>query len=214
MISVGARNELTPAVVRSMHRFRHETFVGRLRWSLPLIGGLEQDQYDSECAVYVIVHDIDDDVTGCARLLPTTGDYMLPELFPELLGGRPPPRDAAVWELSRFAASVRRSREGRMLSLSSTTLTLLEAVFQFARDNAVARLLIVTSIASERLLLRAGLDVHRLGSPVRTPDGLTVALCIEVPGCVRSAEARDPALEAHARRMERLYALAACAITS
>lgn len=218
MISVGGRGELTPAVVRSMHRLRHETFVGRLRWTLPLVGGVERDRYDNREAVYFVVHDVHEDVTACARLLPTTSAYMLADLFAELLGDRPPPRDPDTWELSRFATSVRRSREGRILSLSPPTLELLEAIFRFARDNAIARLLLVTSIAIERLLLRAALDVHRIGPPAHMPDGLIVALAIEVPRpgsaaerALAGADARrvaDPVLEERARRIETTYALA------
>jgi acyl homoserine lactone synthase len=181
MIAIGGRKDLDPKVVSSMHELRHETFVRRLNWSLPLLEGLEQDQYDSDDAVYFVVHDVHESVTACARLLPTTAPYMLPDLFAELLGGRPPPRDRATWELSRFAARVRESREGRVLSLSQPTLNLLDSILRFARNNAVKRLVLVTSIALERLLLRTALDVHRLASPARMPDGLIVALFIEVP---------------------------------
>lgn len=217
MVSVGGRRELAADMVRSMHRFRHETFVGRLRWPLPLLDGIEQDQYDNENAIYFIVHDIHDDVTACARLLPTTSSYMLPELFAELLCGCAPPSDPGTWELSRFATSVRKSREGRVLSLSPPTLNLLSAIFQFARDNAVKRLVLVTSIAIERLLLRESLEVHRLGPPAHMPDGMIVALTIEVPIVDRTAgrvdheasgRLQDPSAEKRARRIETLYARA------
>jgi len=216
MISVGARRELTAAVVRSMYRLRHETFVRRLRWSLPLLNGIETDQYDNEDAIYFIVHDAHEDVTACARLLPTTGPYMLAQLFAELLGGNPPPRDPGTWELSRFATSVRKTREGRVLSLSPPTLNLLDAIFQFARDNAVRRLLLVTSIAIERLLLRERLDAHRLGPPARMPDGMIVALAIEVPTIDHAARRADreptqplaPSARERSRRIEVMYARA------
>ncbi len=192
MITFGGRNDLAPHIVSSMHAFRHEIFVGRLGWSLPLLDGLERDQYDNEQAVYFVDRDEVGNVTGCARLLPTTASYMLPELFTELLGGRPPPRDPAVWELSRFAASVRQSREGRVLSLSQQTLDLLEAICDFARRHAAMRLLLVTSVASERLLLRARFDVHRLAAPVQMPEGLCVALYIEIPTAVAAGSDRSP----------------------
>jgi N-acyl-L-homoserine lactone synthetase len=191
MITIGARNELALQVVRSMHEFRHAIFVRRLRWSLPMLGGLECDQYDNEQAVYFIVRDDEGRTTACARLLPTTAGYMLPEVFPELLGGQPAPRDRAIWELSRFATSVRQTHEGRVLSLSQPTLDLLQAVTEFARQNAVKRLLLVTSVAIERLLLRAALDVHRLGAPVRMSSGLAIALFIEVPAVPAAATGSD-----------------------
>ncbi|MGH8148854.1 MAG: acyl-homoserine-lactone synthase [Steroidobacteraceae bacterium] len=206
MIAIGGRKDLDPRVVSSMYEFRHETFVRRLHWSLPLFEGLEQDQYDSDAAVYFVVHDVHENVTACARLLPTTAPYMLPDLFAELLGGRLPPRDTATWELSRFATSVRRSRAGRVLSLSQPTLNLLDVILRFARDNAVERLVLVTSIALERLLLRTALDVHRLAAPARMPDGLIVALLIEVPRWSFANPADAVATRDAARRIEAVYA--------
>jgi len=181
MITIGARKELTPEVVSSMHEFRHEIFVRRLRWSLPLLDGVERDEYDIEDAVYFIARDASDDITACARLLPTTGPYLLLEKFPHLLGSNPAPCDPHVWELSRFATNMRKTREGRVLSLSQPTLDLLDAVISYARRRGAQRLALVTSIPIERLLLRAGFEVHRIAAPVQMSDGLFVALYIELP---------------------------------
>lgn len=105
---------------------------------------------------------------------------MLPELFPQLLGGCAVPRDPAIWELSRFATSVRETREGRALSLSPLTLEFLDLIFGFAHRHNIARLVFVTSIQIERLMLRAGLTVHRLAAPALVDGHLSVALVIEI----------------------------------
>ena len=180
MVAMGSSWQLSTEVLQLMHSFRHEVFVKRLKWSLPLINGLEQDQYDTPVAKYVVISDGADRVTACARLLPTTGSYMLPELFPQLLGEDPVPRDPAIWELSRFATSVRETREGRVLSLSKPTLELLDLIFDFARQHGIARLVFVTSVQVERLMLRAGIPVHRIAAPALVDGGLSVALFIEV----------------------------------
>jgi len=180
MVAMGSSWQLSTEVLQLMHSFRHEVFVKRLKWSLPLINGVERDQYDTPQAKYVVISDGADRVTACARLLPTTGSYMLPELFPQLLGEDPVPRDPAIWELSRFATSVRETREGRVLSLSKPTLELLDLIFDFARQHAIARLVFVTSVQVERLMLRAGIPVHRIAAPALIDGGLSVALFIEV----------------------------------
>jgi N-acyl-L-homoserine lactone synthetase len=180
-IAMGTSNYLGVELMRLMHEFRHDIFVKRLGWSLPLVAGVERDEYDTEEAAYLVVRDESDRVTACARLLPTLGRYMLPELFPQLLGGRPEPRSAAVWELSRFAANVRETGEGRVLSLSKPTLDLLEQVFGFAREKHISRLLLVTSVSIERLMLRAGVAAHRISHPATVDGKLCVALFIEVP---------------------------------
>jgi acyl homoserine lactone synthase len=180
MITIGGRHELSPAVVASMHEFRHEIFARRLGWSLPMLDGVERDEYDNDDTVYFVVCDALGSVTACARLLPTVTRCMLTDLFSELLGGKPPPRDPTIWELSRFATSVRKTRDGRILSLSQPTVDLLDAVIEFVRGRGLKRLVLVTSVAIERLLIRSGFYAHRLAPPCRTTDGLLVAVFIEV----------------------------------
>jgi N-acyl-L-homoserine lactone synthetase len=180
MVAMGSSWQLSTQVLHLMHAFRHEVFVKRLKWSLPLVNGVERDQYDTSDAKYVVISDGSDRVTACARLLPTTAAYMLPELFPQLLAGASAPRDPAIWELSRFATSVRETRAGRVLSLSKPTLELLDLIFGFARQHDIARLIFVTSIQIERLMLRAGIPVHRIAAPAAVDGHLSVALFIEI----------------------------------
>jgi acyl homoserine lactone synthase len=197
MISIGGRRELSPEMVDSMHDFRHEIFVRRLGWSLPLMNGVERDEFDNEAAVYFIVRDTDEQITACARLLPTTGQYLMSECFQELLGGRAAPHDPGVWELSRFATNVRKTGEGRVLSLSQPTMDLLHAVMRYARRCGARQLALVTSIPIERLLLRAGFDVHRFAAPVRMRDGVYVALFIELPAAELPATEPQERFEPH-----------------
>jgi acyl homoserine lactone synthase len=180
-VAMGTSTQLNVNVMRLLDQFRHDVFVKRLGWSLPMMNGVERDQYDTADAQYVVLSDGPERVSACARLLPTTGNYMLPDLFPQLLGSCAAPKDAAVWELSRFATSVRETREGRVLSLSKPTLELLDLVYDHARKLDIARLVLVTSIGIERLMLRAGVAAHRLGPPAMVDGNLCVALFIEVP---------------------------------
>lgn len=180
MITIGQGSELDVQSLIAMHEFRREIFVRRLGWSLPLVGGNERDEYDRPETLYWLVRDALGNPTACARLLPTTGRYMLPELFPQLLGGREAPRDPAIWELSRFAVDLRNSGAGRVLSLSAPTLELLSSVLAYVGQRGGRRLLLVTSIGIERLMLRAGLEVHRWAAPAAVNGELCVALAIEV----------------------------------
>jgi N-acyl-L-homoserine lactone synthetase len=145
-----------------------------------MLEGIERDEYDNDNTIYFVVQDAIGNVTACTRLLPTVTPCMLHHLFGELLGDNPPPRDPRVWELSRFATSVRKSGDGRALALSEPTLQLLREVLHFAGRHGVERLVLVTSVAIERLLIRSGFPVHRVAAPCRMPDGLFVALFIDV----------------------------------
>src|SRR5262245_35136033 len=136
-VMIGNRSELAPGVVSAMHKFRRDVFVRRLGWSLPSGHASESDQYDRPDTTYVVACDADNNVTACARLLPTTRPYMLPELFPMLLSGQTPPSDPGIHELSRFAIDVRVNRDARVLALSAATLKLLGAVMRFAASHDV-----------------------------------------------------------------------------
>lgn len=194
-LSIGNCRQLSSRLLGLMHEFRHDVFVKRLKWSLPATERVERDQYDTSSARYVVLSDDDSDrITACARLLPTTESYMLPELFPQLLGGCEIPRNANIWELSRFATSVRETGEGRILSLSKPTLDFLEQVLECAQRNNIRRLIFVTSIKVERLMLRAGVPVHRIAPPALVDGQLTVALFIEV----EKEKAKEKALAAAA----------------
>ena len=68
MITIGGRNDLAPEAVSEMHQFRYEIFVRRLGWALPLAGGIERDEYDTDEAIYVLARDMTGRITACARL--------------------------------------------------------------------------------------------------------------------------------------------------
>jgi acyl homoserine lactone synthase len=179
-LATGNCGQLGTKVLDQMHEFRHDVFVRRLGWALPMVNGVERDQYDTTSAKYVVLSDDAGRVTASARLVPSTGEYMLPKLFPQLLGARETPREPGVWELSRFAATVRETGAARVLTLSQPTLDFLELVLIFARRHAVERLIFVTSVGIERLMRRAGLAVERVAAPALVDDHLCVALFIDV----------------------------------
>lgn len=148
--------------------YRYSVFVERLGWELPSEPGYEQDQFDHAGTVHIVArHDDDDHVIGCGRLLPSTGRYLLESVFPELLNGLPVPRDAKTWELSRFAAMdvspVPGAPIGRRDYLAERVL--LEAL-RYCVQRGVTTLLAVTTLPVERLMQRAGVDMHRLGPPI------------------------------------------------
>jgi N-acyl-L-homoserine lactone synthetase len=177
-IRIGNRGKCVPVRMESMHEFPREACVEELGWSLPLLGGHERDQYDRNGTIYFMALDSTQSVTACARLLPTTGAYMLPDLFPQLLDGNPAPCHSTIWELSRFTANVRTTREGRVLALSRPTFELLRSLLIFARARGIEHLVLVTSITIERLLLRSRFDVHRVATPASVNGSLCVALLI------------------------------------
>lgn len=159
-------------------RYRHKVFVERLGWPLQTDGKVELDQFDRSDTLYVVAQDEDGDVFGCARLLPTTGPYLLGEVFPQLLNGLPSPRSPDVWELSRFAAIGASGGTASALEQFSTSVTvkLLHESIACAAAHGAKRLITVSPIGIERLLHRAGVRSHRAGPPMIV-DGHPIFAC-------------------------------------
>ena len=103
--STGTRQQLPPQLFEQMGHYRREVFINQLGWELSTVNGMELDEFDGPDAVYVCSHDEDGQLSGVARLLPTTAPYLMEKVFPQLWGGKQLPHDSKIWELPRFAAA-------------------------------------------------------------------------------------------------------------
>jgi acyl homoserine lactone synthase len=158
------RSALHPDVERSLAQFRHRIFVEKMKWSLPSTGDKERDQFDRPDTVYVIARDDSDAICGCSRLLPTTGPYLLQQVFPQLMGDVPLPAAPDVWELSRFAIDNRDQK----LSADEAwvhTCQLVNSVVECALQLGAKRLIAFSHIGNKRLLRRMGVHVNRIAPP-------------------------------------------------
>ncbi len=170
-----------------MFRLRAEVFSQRLAWDVQLTDdGLEIDPFDQvDTARYIIARDPLGRVDACWRLLPTLGPNMLRDVFPELLHGQPAPAAADVWELSRFAVAADRvgasdSAGTHQIGFGELSVALMAQSTRFAQAHGIARYVTVTTAAIERMLRKQGVNVHRLGPPLRIGQVLTVACFIEI----------------------------------
>lgn len=164
----GSQADLPHGLYADLGAYRHEVFVELLGWDLDTPEGIEQDQFDRQDTVYVVARNNEGGINGCARLLPTTGPYLLGEVFPELLNGLAPPSSPDVWELSRFAAvdvSDVSTSPCRQLS-SPIAVALLKGAIQTAARLGAKRLITVSPLGVERLLRHAGFRARRAGPPM------------------------------------------------
>lgn len=179
--SVHGNGRLPEDLDAALAHYRHRIFVEQLGWRLPCAeSGFERDQYDRPDTMYVIAHDESRAICGCARLLPTTQPYLLQELFPSLLAdGMEPPRNAAVWELSRFAASPQDGAFGEEAGAWAVQ-PMLAAVVECALKLGARQLIGVTFLSMERLFRRIGVHAHRAGPPQRIDGRMVVACWIDL----------------------------------
>lgn len=177
---------LTPDEQNGMFRLRYEVFHERLGWDVQTHDGLEIDEFDRlDRAHYIVARTPTDEIDACWRILPTLGPNMLRDVFPELLHGQPAPAAADVWELSRFALATYRLGESEnsgnlQVGFGDLSVAMMAASTRFAVANGIARYVTVTTVAIERLLKKQGVNVYRVGPPIRIGRVLTVACFIEI----------------------------------
>lgn len=177
----GAAETLPHNFFERIAGYRHQVFVERLGWPLYTENGMESDQFDRPNTIYVVSHDDQGEIIGCARLLPTTGPYLLGEVFPQLLNGLPPPCSPDIWELSRFATGYRSgSSTSTKMTAGQLTRRLLKESIACAAEHGAKKLITVTSLAAERLLVRYGFYSHRAGPPMMVDDQLIVACWVDL----------------------------------
>ncbi|MCS4502877.1 Acyl-homoserine-lactone synthase [wastewater metagenome] len=201
-ILVGRPSEATlpPSVVDGIYRFRHRVFRQRLGWEVTSVRGRERDDYDDLDPVYIACHKHRETVIGTFRLLPTTGPYMLRDVFPELLRGESVPCASDVWELSRFAVEPSDASERVQASCTETTLSLMRACYRYGASNGIREYVMATSVAVERMLRGMGLELTRFGdgSAVRIGRVLSVACRLRIDEALGRALGALPATDAAA----------------
>jgi N-acyl-L-homoserine lactone synthetase len=152
--------------LEGMFKLRHEVFKERLAWEVGSAGGKERDMFDDLDPVYIVCEH-QGEVLGSWRLLPTTGPYMLKDVFPELLHGMPAPQAPDVWEISRFAVSKRVVGNESLGTINMVTDMLLDQLGAFAKRRNISRIVAVSDVRFERILKRAGLLSYRYGPPLQ-----------------------------------------------
>lgn len=183
-----------------MHRLRRRVFRDRLDWKVSVSDGLEIDQYDALTPTYLLGVDRRD-VVGCVRLLPTTGRNMLADTFPVLLDGRAAPKNATIWESSRFCVDTQNVAATAENGLKEATFLLFAAMIEWGQQHDLQAIATVTDLRMERILRRAGWGLDRLGEPRQIGATKAVAGLLPVTddalGAIRAAgRISGPAIDA------------------
>ncbi len=158
-----------------MYKLRHAVFAERLRWTSLNSDQREIDLYDVINPVYLICRDPEGEVVGCWRLLPTTGPYMLKDIFPHLLDGALPPEQPDTWEISRFAIDPHWRDYHSLGAVGSVVGQMLLDLFDFSESNGITRIIAASDIRFDRILKRAGLATTHYGPPIRMENSYAVA---------------------------------------
>jgi acyl homoserine lactone synthase len=184
-IRIGLRQEFDNDHINEMYRLRARVFHGRLGWDIPTIAGMEIDGYDALGPHYMLIQDKAGAVRGCWRLMTTEGPNMLKDTFPQLLHGDAAPVGRHIWELSRFV--VETGGEEQTFGFADLTMHAIHELVTFADRMGITRYVTVTTTPIERLLRKTGIELRRLGPPLRIGVENAVALEIAVSPQTRAA---------------------------
>jgi len=162
------------------HRLRYRVFAERLNWEVQTSGDLEFDIYDTMSPTYLLSIDDRDRVRGSLRLLPTTGSYMLKEVFPVLLGGREAPNDARILESSRFSVDHEVKDDDRSAGVGRTTYELFLGLTEYGLQRNIEQIVTVVDKRMETIMKRSRIPWQRFGEPHKIGNVVTVAGLAEV----------------------------------
>jgi len=145
-----------PEEIEAMHRLRHRVFVEKLNWVEGSADGLERDLFDDLNPIYLLARGDRGNVIGTWRLLPTTGPYMLRNVFDELLAGAPAPAHARLWEGSRYAVDGAVQEAGGLGAVSRASRELFCGLVELCLELGIEEVLTVYDVHIARLLNRLG----------------------------------------------------------
>jgi len=173
-------------VIEDMHRMRYRVAVDEWGWKIPGIEpGYDRDQFDTDDTIYfVTLNAAGDRAIACSRINPTTGPNLLRDVFPHHCQFQEPPKDPAIWELSRYVVDQKAMTKEEAIAVRAR---MSSAANLFCLQAGISSLAILTYMSSYERSLRVW-PTRPLGRPTYyEQDGATyiAALCDMVPQGLR-----------------------------
>lgn len=163
-----------------MFRLRHRVFKELLGWDVRSEGGLERDEFDDLGPIYFISETRDGHVNAALRFLPTTGPYMLRDVFAELIADHEIPSSPGLWEASRLVVDCPADGAAGLQAMSQTTSELLCALGEFGVPYGIREVITVYDIRVDRLVRRCGVPPHWTGKRCRIGNSIALAARFEI----------------------------------
>ena len=165
-----------PDGVKAHQQFRKQLFVDGLGWRLSTRNDLEQDEFDTDHAVYCLLL-LEGKVIGGWRAVQTTQDYLSQMIFPQLATLRDYPSRPDVWEISRLGVlpHPKRLLSGRLV---------YALMVKFAMTRNARSLIGVIDVAHARNMDITGIKTRRFGAPqivgINSRNTPITAFCAEL----------------------------------
>ncbi|RMI30097.1 acyl-homoserine-lactone synthase [Nocardia stercoris] len=179
-VEVVTGDRISPDLLDAMFRLRNEVFHRRLNWKVQSRNGREFDEFDRLAPHYVLVVDnCTAELLGSCRLLPTTGPYMIRDVFPQSLGDLRSPAHPQIWELSRLVVSPGQPFAGPRFGPVATLV--VDAAVRCLAGLGARELVVFSHLDVERKFRNTGYPVTRLADPITIEAKLCTAYSMPVP---------------------------------
>ncbi len=179
--------------LRQAYRLRHKVFAETLRWVPTTDDGQEMDMYDLWGTLIGLVGN-DGKVLGLARLLPSSGQFMLEQDLCMLLPpGHVVRKERDTAEITRLALDPAITDKG--LS-SRLLLSLIKGIYQWALVHDVRYFYLEVEHRFFRVLQAIGIPCDPLGPPVALPPAgaVSVAATMDIINCEQVLARKRPQL--------------------
>ncbi|MDP3090027.1 MAG: acyl-homoserine-lactone synthase [Nitrospira sp.] len=177
------------------YRLRHRVFAETLRWVCPSDDGREMDMYDL-WGTSIGLFSREGRILGLARLLPSTGQFMLEHDLRMLLpSGHLIRKERDTAEITRLAIDpmiIDKGLSARMM------LSLIKGIYQWALAQDVRYLYLEVEHRLFRMLNAMGIPCDPLGPPVALPPAgaVSIAATIDIVRCETVLAQKRPQLMA------------------
>lgn len=162
--------------IDEFHRLRKAVFVDELGWTLPVVDGMERDQYDDDRAVYGFSFDADRQLTMACRYRPTDDRSLLTDIFAHALApGVADPTGPGVWEITRGICLETGGARHNQRRRACQMITPLE----LCRAAGGTRCIAFAEVRLLPLFVQMGWRVTLLGDPVDFGQGTGIAFEID-----------------------------------
>jgi len=155
-------------LMEKVYRFRHDFFVGHLKWeACRKPDQREIDEFDTPDCYHVIGLE-QGEVVSYSRLLPTTRPHLQTHLYPEILKGAPSPSGPHIFEWTRCAvAPSKRESSSGVDAISGPSFTAVAEAVEFL---GLEGLLVQTHPILVSRLMSFGWDIEPLALPCAYGD--------------------------------------------
>lgn len=188
-------------IADAMWRVRYNTFVLEQKWPLPSNRKREWDCYDDDDAAYIVKFDEHGEICAGARLIPTTNDFLMKDIFSHLLSDEKDlPIGPCTVEFTRYFV---RSDIVKTRSVIKITGEIFCAVFEHCLNEGIDTFLAVVDARIVPQLYEMGWTIKPLGTPGEfgggkgaIGGGSAIAIQVDVSssGLKSTAKARRVAL--------------------